>query len=569
VRPTATIVVLPASTHLGVTVALLLLAGIHRVCLAFEFERKQENPPTDDSMTSAAAPTAQTQPEQPAGADRKWLRWSYLFIALFFISRLLYIASGRIEISEDEAYQWLWSKHLALSYFSKPPLIAWLQFIGTSIWGDNEFGIRFLSPVLAAILSIALLRFMAAQGRARAGFWLILILGATPLLTLGSTLLTVDAPSVLFWVLAMISAWWAIQTDSIIKWMLTGVWIGLGLLSKYTAVIQIVSIALFLTVWKPGRRHLRTAGPYLALAISLLAFLPVIIWNFQHDWITVRHLANRGGLDEPWSFEPRFMGEFLASEFGLLNPIFFGAVIWASAVLWRNWRERPLPTFLLWMGAPLFLFYFLYTIRGRVLPNWIAPCVVPLLAMMVVVAEQCWASHRRLIKNWLIAGLIVGYLGGTLAQFTEVTKPLTGRYLPAKLDPLHRVREWKAIALMLGREREKALSEGKPVFMIAQHYGLTSILSFYLPEAKKSVATDPLVYYLRTDLPKNQFYFWPGYEMRKGQNAIFVQEADVPQPAPASLRKDFDEVIDLGMRDAHYHGQIFRRYQIYLCRNLH
>src|SRR5689334_17965470 len=109
---------------------------------------------------------------------RRWLHWGYIFVAIFFILRLAYLASGTIELSEDEAYQWLWSKHLALSYFSKPPLIAYLQFLGTSIWGDTEFGIRFLSPVLASVLSIALMRFFAGQQRARAGFWLILILAA-------------------------------------------------------------------------------------------------------------------------------------------------------------------------------------------------------------------------------------------------------------------------------------------------------------------------------------------------------------------------------------------------------
>ena len=121
---------------------------------------------------------------------------------------------------------------------------------------------------------------------------------------------------------------------------------------------------------------------------------------------------------------------------------------------------------------------------------------------------------------------------------------------------------------MLGQERQKALKEGKPVFMIAQHYGLVSILSFYLPEAKKSVAAEPLVYYLRTDLPKNQFYFWPGYEMRKGQNAIYIEEAERPRPAPASLTNDFVEVVDWGMREATYNGQVFRKYQIYFCREL-
>src|SRR5438445_9634283 len=99
----------------------------------------------------ATATAAPTQPSQ--SNDSRWLFWGYVFVAAFFLTRLLYIASGRIEITEDEAYQWLWSKHLALSYYSKPPLIAYLQFLGTSIFGDNEFGIRFLSPVFATGLS--------------------------------------------------------------------------------------------------------------------------------------------------------------------------------------------------------------------------------------------------------------------------------------------------------------------------------------------------------------------------------------------------------------------------------
>ena len=82
---------------------------------------------------------------------------------------------------EDEAYQWLWSKHLALSYYSKPPLIAYTQFLGTSLWGDTAFGVRFFSPVIAAMLSLLVLRFFAREVNARAGFFLLLIITATPL----------------------------------------------------------------------------------------------------------------------------------------------------------------------------------------------------------------------------------------------------------------------------------------------------------------------------------------------------------------------------------------------------
>src|SRR5208283_5157490 len=95
------------------------------------------------------------------GRPLNWARLGYILIGILLLARWAYIASGTIQLTEDEAYQWLWSKHLALSYYSKPPLIAYTQFLGTSLWGDTAFGVRFFSPVIAATLSFLLLRFFA------------------------------------------------------------------------------------------------------------------------------------------------------------------------------------------------------------------------------------------------------------------------------------------------------------------------------------------------------------------------------------------------------------------------
>ncbi len=502
------------------------------------------------------------------GAGGRWLWAGYIFIAVFFASRLAYIASGRIQLSEDEAYQWLWSKHLALSYYSKPPLIAWLQWIGTRLWGDTEFGVRFCSPVLAGLLSVGLLRFIAAEANARAAFWLVVVLAATPLLAVGSTLLTVDAPSVFFWVAALIAGWRAMQSDGLKYWCWTGVFTGLGLLSKYTAVAQVLSWGVFFTLWAPARRHLRRPGPYVALGIALLAFLPVIWWNHQHGWITVTHLKERGGLTEVWHLRARFIGEFLGGEFGLLNPVFFVASVWAAVGLWLLKPRRPLLIYLFCMGAPLFLLYLLYTIHSRVQLNWIAPSVVPLFAVMVLFWDERWRAGCRAVQRWLAGGLVLGFIAVGLLHGTELVQVLTGRPIPVRFDPLHRVRAWTDIASMFEKEREKILTEGKPVFFITRDYDLASILSFYVPAAKQGVPGAPLVYTLRTAHPENQFYFWPAYEMRKGENALFLEETDDPMPAPRTLLADFESVTNLGMREAFYYGQEFRRYQVYLCRDL-
>ena len=97
------------------------------------------------------------------------------------------------------------------------------------------------------------------------------------------------------------------------------------------------------------------------------------------------------------------------------------------------------------------------------------------------------------------------------------------------------MREWSDVARVVGEARQELLAEGKPVFIIADHYGLVGEISFYLPEAKAAVTSEPLVFYRANPTPDNQFYFWPGYENRKGQNAIFVRELDRDTPdAPAA-----------------------------------
>ncbi|MGH7976499.1 MAG: phosphatase PAP2 family protein, partial [Limisphaerales bacterium] len=96
-------------------------------------------------------------------SEIEWLRLGVFLIFVMLVARWIYIASGMIQLSQDEAYQWIWSKHLALSYYSKPLGIALIQFVGTHIFGDTEFGVRFFSPLFGAILSLMLLRFLARE----------------------------------------------------------------------------------------------------------------------------------------------------------------------------------------------------------------------------------------------------------------------------------------------------------------------------------------------------------------------------------------------------------------------
>ena len=520
---------------------------------------------------------------EQAECDRQWLRLGLLVLLAIFVTRLAYLASGTIQLSEDEAYQWLWSKHLALSYYSKPVGIALAQWAGTHLWGDTAFGVRFLSPTLAAILGFVLLHFVARHSDARTGFWFIVICAVVPLISVGAVLMTVDPLTVFFWTLAMVAGWQAIAADSTRWWVLCGLGMGASFLCKYVSPFQWASFALFFFLYPPARAQLRRPGPWLALGINLLATLPVLIWNSQNNWITFTHLGERGGLEKKWVPTLKYFGEFVGAQLGLFNLVFAVAILWAVVSFVRRdlkprGNQPPPPAlelFLFCQGILVLGFYTLYTFKTRVLPNWIAPSVVPLLLFATLWWHRQWRAGSRVPKRFLAAGLLLGLPVIILGHNTDLMEkafPALGRIFPkinpGRVDPLHRLRGHDQIAAIVQAQRAALLQEGKPVFIISDHYGRAGLLSFYIPEAKSRVAGEALVTVRKPERPKNQLWFWPGYSYanRTGQNAIYVAEDDVAEAAPEWLTRDFESVTDLGMFEIDYHGRNYNRYQLFACR---
>lgn len=509
--------------------------------------------------------------------ERQWRAAGYVFIAILLGLRLGYVASNTIQLSEDEAYQWLWAKHPALSYYSKPPLIAYTQWLGTHLFGDTQLGVRCFAPLIAAALGVMLLRFVSGQLGAKAGFVFLICVCAVPLLSVGSIIMTIDPLTVLFWTGAMLAGWTAIQHGRTRDWVVVGICFAGGFLSKYISPLQWLSFALFFVLWPPARGCLKTPGPWLALGLNLLALIPVVIWNQQHGWVTATHLSERGGLNQVWTPTLKFLGEFLGAEFGLLNPLFFIALIVVLVRFWRHeWKLRevqPGPTalrlYLFCHGGLVLGFYLLYTLKTRVHPNWIATSLVPLLLFTFFVAHDRWRAGALWPRRMLVAGISVGLPLVILMHDTNLIGKATQRLLPAKLDPLMRVRGYDATAKLIAEQRDKLAAEGKPVFVITDHYGLCGQLNFYWPEAKARVTTDPLVTVIATDRPMNQIWFWPHYryDQRLGQTALYVQNAKRPVPPPAQLQAEFGSVTDLGMFEVEYRGRVAHRYQLFACRD--
>ena len=88
--------------------------------------------------------------------DGQLTRNTALTVVTLVLVRL--VAAAWTPLTFDEAYYWIWSKHLALGYYDHPPGAALVIRLGTMIAGDTELGVRLISILLALPMSFAVFR---------------------------------------------------------------------------------------------------------------------------------------------------------------------------------------------------------------------------------------------------------------------------------------------------------------------------------------------------------------------------------------------------------------------------
>ncbi len=294
----------------------------------------------------------------------------WIFLALLTGIRLTLV--GTTDLSFDEAHYWLWSERLAPAYFSKGPGVAFAIWSSASLFGDNEFGVRFWSPILGAGTSLLLYYLTRRLFSDVTGFWVVIGLNVTPIFNIGAFVMTIDPLSIFFWTAAMFTCWLALERSPEFSWHwpLTGFLIGLGFLCKYTNALELLSIVLVLALVPRFRREFRQPGFYVMLAAFAVCTLPPILWNAQHAWATVSHLRSRGSLDSAPGFHIGELLLFLVVHFAVYSPLLFLALAWAVLRSWRRARQQFKGSFLLWFGVPVFALYFILSINRAANPNW-------------------------------------------------------------------------------------------------------------------------------------------------------------------------------------------------------
>ena len=319
-------------------------------------------------------------------------------IAVIIGLRLVALYVSPLGLQFDEAQYWSWSRDLDFGYYSKPPMIAWLIALTTSLYGHAEWAVRFSSPLIHGLTAMAVfLLTRTVGGSNKAAIAACVAYITLPGVAWSSFVISTDMPLLLFWTLALICLWKAIhapqpgQGKSLLWAGLCGLAIGLGMLSKYAMIYFPVCLLLLSVLSGRARAMVLSKAGTLMAGVAFLVVLPNLIWNAQAGWVTFGHTADNAN----WrgvQFDLGMAFEFLAGQFAVFGPLLFlllGAwLLRPQQILGSADDDREELLFL--FSVPVLGLMLAQSVLSRAHANWAAVTYIAAL-----VALCCWLTNKK------------------------------------------------------------------------------------------------------------------------------------------------------------------------------
>jgi undecaprenyl-diphosphatase len=333
---------------------------------------------------------------------------------------------------------------------------------------------------------------------------------------------------------------------SLIYWILLGISIGCGLLTKYTMALFYPAAILFLLLLKEQRRVFLTKGPYVALLICLIVFSPVIIWNTQHDWVTFRHTAGQVQMAKGVQLSLKSFFEFFGSQLGVITPFLF---IIMGVSLWKL-RNQYEGAFLFWFSIPIIAFFLLKSIQGKVQANWALPGYITSIIAFSAYSIKKFYSEGRSMKFFIVTAVLLSVIATSVGHYSSLLS------LPGKMDPTNRIRGWKELGAEVTKIYE-GMSAIQPTFIFSDGYQMSSELAFY-------VKGHPVTYCINLGRRMNQYDLWPGFNNLLHYDAIFVRIGDavLPDQIAHAFEKVEKRVFTVYTKEK---SRKIRDYSLFLC----
>ncbi len=396
----------------------------------------------------------------------------FFFLVIVLVNA---ICNTKLQLHYDEAYYWVYGQNLSLSYYDHPPIIGYFIRL-FSILGNSEFAVRATNLFLTTITVITIYKLAQRMFGQKVADIAILLALASPLIEAVFFITTPDTPLLTFWACIFYCFYiWVFENKTQYIYF-AGIFAGCALLSKYTAILVFPSLFLFLIFSNKYRSYLLKKELYLSFLLSWMVFLPVIFWNYQHDWISFSFQIHHG-MDLQKQLEFASFFDYLGGQVLIAGVFIFLAILFFSIRYFKiNIRDDKL-AFLLWPFIFVLSFFGFRSFFQHMEANWPAPAYV---TAIVLLAYWLNATNNRWVYKASVGFIIIVLV---VLKFPFVFIP----------KALHNKPQIQVVNTFFGTK--ELLLQARPYIkkedvVLACDYGTASSAWFYLDLSRAYVLND-------------------------------------------------------------------------------
>lgn len=420
-----------------------------------------------------------------------------LFILIIFSILVRVFLAFSLELGNDEAYYWTYALFPDFSHFDQPPMVGWLiQLFTLNLYFSSEFFIRLAAIIFGTVNTWLIFVIGRRLKNKLAGFYAALLYTSSPYFFIVSgTFMIPDSALSFFYLISVffllegIFSKYGLNRESIslsrLASIITGVFIGLALLTKFSAVFLWIGVLIYILI--KDRKLLKNPLLYLSAVISFLFIIPMIIWGIKNNFVNYDIYSRSINLSDGINFT-----SFLKNIGGLVlynNPINVIIIIIALiSYKKRSYLDSKHFVFLLSISIPLILTYMVISLYRPTLPHLSSPGFFGL-----IIIASAWLSDKEAYRiklvpkaiKYSIVLMIIAVIAGFLHIKTGLLEISFQNNSPqlGKNDVTLDMYGWKQLSKKFEKIRNEDIEKGimnKHSNILSQKWYIAAHLDYYI-----------------------------------------------------------------------------------------
>jgi 4-amino-4-deoxy-L-arabinose transferase-like glycosyltransferase len=352
----------------------------------------------------------------------------YLFLFFHLIIWTLVPTFSNINLPLDTIEALAWGSNLGWGFDKHPPMSAFAVEFFYYIFGRNDWAYYFLSQIFIIIGFYIVFKFSKEFFRdTNFAFLSVLLLEGINYYNFTSPEFNVNVCQIPFWTLSVYFTWRCFKYDKTFDFIFLGLFIGLGILSKYLFVYLVIGIILFFIFLIKKKKKIKLINYFIAGFIALLILFPHLIWLYENNFTTFTYGLKRAGGTGGFYDHLIHPLVFLAKQVGILTPFFVMSFLLIKKIKFKiNLKDEKLIFLLFTTLAPLLLIIFTSTIAGvKIRTMWMTPFYLfsGVFILFIFQKNIFLKNFKKFLFSFLFFFLLspIAYIGISIGSDTKRT----------------------------------------------------------------------------------------------------------------------------------------------------